>query len=253
MGSSGQEPNAERRKLCLIQSGSSQRRPLDFHSFRRAYDTALADANVNVQNAMPLAGHRNASTHMLYVMRTGRLATPSTALPSLAKIGLRRAPNAARLLLDEVDGQNTNGTSTVRQGAVFSGNLEIGLGHPISNLEPGLGSPGSENIVGHEGLEPSTNGLRIHTGGGTERRESGISAGSRGGSGARELSGTPEQAEVCRTADPVEAALANALQGATAAGQWAVVSQLAAELEARRRAPEMEQPTSAVVIPLRPR
>jgi integrase len=57
--------DAERRKLCLIQSGSSQLRPLDFHSFRRAYNTALADANVNVQTAMRLAGHRNASTHML--------------------------------------------------------------------------------------------------------------------------------------------------------------------------------------------
>jgi hypothetical protein len=48
--------NAERRKLCQIQSGSSQLRPLDFHSFRRAYNTALADANVNVQTAMRLAG-----------------------------------------------------------------------------------------------------------------------------------------------------------------------------------------------------
>jgi hypothetical protein len=37
-------------------------------------------------------------------------------------------------------------------------------------------------------------------------------------------------------ADAVEAALAKALEGATAAGRWDVVSQLAGELEARRLA-----------------
>lgn len=47
-----------------------------------------------------------------------------------------------------------------------------------------------------------------------------------------------------------EAALADALRGATAAGEWAVVSQLAAELEARRRAREAQQTGTAAVIPL---
>jgi hypothetical protein len=37
-------------------------------------------------------------------------------------------------------------------------------------------------------------------------------------------------------ADPIEAAVAEALRGATAAGQWSVVAQLARELEARREA-----------------
>jgi hypothetical protein len=36
--------------------------------------------------------------------------------------------------------------------------------------------------------------------------------------------------------DPVEAVLADALRAATAAGQWGVVSELAAELKARREA-----------------
>ncbi len=36
--------------------------------------------------------------------------------------------------------------------------------------------------------------------------------------------------------DVVEAALAEALRGATAAGRWEVVAQLARELEARREA-----------------
>jgi hypothetical protein len=103
--------------------------------------------------------------------------------------------------------------------------------------------------VGHEGLEPSTNGLRIPAGGATEARESGISAESRTGSSAEERSGTTEQAEVCRTVDPVDAALAEALRGATAAGQWSVVSQLASELEARRLS--REPASSGTVIPIR--
>jgi hypothetical protein len=37
-----------------------------------------------------------------------------------------------------------------------------------------------------------------------------------------------------RVVDPVEAALTKALEGATAAGEWSTVAQLARELEARR-------------------
>jgi hypothetical protein len=56
---------------------------------------------------------------------------------------------------------------------------------------------------------------------------------------------TPECADgVQRTdgLDPIEGALADALKGATAAGEWQVVAQLAAELQARResrQAPEV--------------
>jgi hypothetical protein len=39
-----------------------------------------------------------------------------------------------------------------------------------------------------------------------------------------------------RFVDPIEAALAKALEGATAAGEWSTVAQLARELEARRKA-----------------
>lgn len=59
---------------------------LDFHSFRRAYSTALADANVNLQTAMALTGHRKAETHMRYVDKLKRqkpLATPAEVLPKL--------------------------------------------------------------------------------------------------------------------------------------------------------------------------
>jgi len=72
----------QRRPFCLIQAGSENYLPLDFHSFRRAYNTGLARAGVNVQTAMRLAGHRNPSTHMRYVMNTESLSAPSAALPA---------------------------------------------------------------------------------------------------------------------------------------------------------------------------
>ena len=59
--------------------------PVDFHSFRRAFNTALAEAGVNVQHAMHLAGHSDTKTHMRYVMQTtamGRI--PAAAVPRLA-------------------------------------------------------------------------------------------------------------------------------------------------------------------------
>jgi hypothetical protein len=58
--------------------------PVDFHSFRRAFNTALAEARVNVQQAMSLASHWDARTHMRYVMRTRAMRTiPEAAIPRL--------------------------------------------------------------------------------------------------------------------------------------------------------------------------
>ncbi len=66
--------------------------PVDFHSFRRAFNTALAEAGVNVQHAMHLAGHSDAKTHMRYVMQAPALRTiPAAALP-------RRLPKAASIV-----------------------------------------------------------------------------------------------------------------------------------------------------------
>ncbi len=81
---------ASAKALCEIQSGSDETRPLDFHSFRRSFNTALAAAGVNVQMAMALAGHRSASTHMVYVkLAEGALQMPAAALPSLSADVLR--------------------------------------------------------------------------------------------------------------------------------------------------------------------
>jgi integrase len=57
---------------------------VDFHSFRRAFNTALAEAGVNVQQAMHLAGHSDPKVHAMYVMSTRRMQQiPAAALPQL--------------------------------------------------------------------------------------------------------------------------------------------------------------------------
>src|SRR4029077_15963719 len=64
--------------------------PVDFHSFRRAFNTALAGAGVNMQRAMHLAGHSDAKTHGLYVMRSPEMrSTPDAALPRLQGVAIR--------------------------------------------------------------------------------------------------------------------------------------------------------------------
>jgi integrase len=79
------EAEERARGLCLIQAGSDEHKALDFHSFRRAFNTGLALAGLNVQQAMKLAGHRNAATHMRYVRITESLEIPLAALPTLSK------------------------------------------------------------------------------------------------------------------------------------------------------------------------
>jgi hypothetical protein len=61
-------------------------RRVDFHSFRRAYNRALARAGVNVQQAMVLAAHSDAATHMGYVRDVDAQAhVPVGALPSFSQ------------------------------------------------------------------------------------------------------------------------------------------------------------------------
>lgn len=56
--------------------------PVDFHSFRRAFSTGLAEAGVNAQQAMVLAGHADPRAHARYIMETEKLArVPEATLP----------------------------------------------------------------------------------------------------------------------------------------------------------------------------
>jgi integrase len=67
--------------------------PVDFHSFRRAYATALAATGVNLQTAMRLAGHASSKTHDGYVkLATKPLAAPPAAMPRIRAAVLGSAP-----------------------------------------------------------------------------------------------------------------------------------------------------------------
>ncbi|MEO8902404.1 MAG: tyrosine-type recombinase/integrase, partial [Polyangiaceae bacterium] len=56
---------------------------VDFHSFRRAYATALAETDTDARLAMRLSGHKSMATHDLYVLRSGTMRVPEAALPKV--------------------------------------------------------------------------------------------------------------------------------------------------------------------------
>lgn len=67
----------------LFEEGS-RTRPVDFHSWRRAYVQALADADVNAQQAAALAGHASLAAHAMYLGGSDRARRlPAGALPNL--------------------------------------------------------------------------------------------------------------------------------------------------------------------------
>jgi integrase len=90
---------AGRLRKALLRMGITRReihadteltRRADFHSFRRAFSTSLAEAGVNVQTAMVLANHSDARVHALYVVRSDAMrVVPAACVPVL--------PDAAQL------------------------------------------------------------------------------------------------------------------------------------------------------------
>lgn len=51
-------------------------KPVDFHSFRRSFKQALADAGVELQTAMALSGASDAKAHHRYLASTGKRPYP---------------------------------------------------------------------------------------------------------------------------------------------------------------------------------
>jgi|HubBroStandDraft_1064217.scaffolds.fasta_scaffold154025_2 hypothetical protein len=105
-----------------IYSDTPVSRRVDFHSFRRAYNTALAGAGVNVQTAVGLASHYP-KTHMRYVMaaEAARLV-PAAALPIID-------PTLARRLLSPAVTHRPS--NDVRDGA----QVVVSLGERDTSLE----------------------------------------------------------------------------------------------------------------------
>jgi len=124
--------------------------PVDFHSFRRAFNTALAEAGVNVQHAMHLADPK---THMRYVMNTTAMRTiPDAALPRLPARRLveaigrddsRHADNdsdvADVLAIHRIVTARDDSTETqvaARKGVRTTVRLPQGISAPTAGLEP---------------------------------------------------------------------------------------------------------------------
>lgn len=82
-------------------TGGSKR--ADFHSFRRLYCTSLAIAEVNIQQAMELAGHRRAETALRYV----KLARKMMAAPAASKPKRSLATAARTHAADTAAGSDT--------------------------------------------------------------------------------------------------------------------------------------------------
>ncbi len=197
------------RELELLEE-SEMTKPVDFHSFRRAYKQALANANVDIQQAMHLSGSSDLKAHQRYLVNTKRMRTlPEAALPRVGILDMRHVQNSdsgSRGQLtrsDEIDYTGASfpkddGRITQRQSATFTRPQEAAVeaflppSTPEAELDKGPESAGSES--------PCLN-------------------------------------SVSKISDP-EAALVNALSAATAAGQWDVVTMLAEELRARRLARE---------------
>jgi integrase len=85
--------HAHRLRKALLRAGvgrhelhvdTATTRRADFHSFRRAFSTALANVGANVQLASRLAGHADLSAHNRYLMESEPMRTiPEAAVPKL--------------------------------------------------------------------------------------------------------------------------------------------------------------------------
>lgn len=121
--------------------------PVDFHSFRRAFNTALAVSGVNVQTAMRLAGHADERTHMRYVMDAPALRhIPAAVIPVLYSgtggddsirqiVKTRRAtqdsnlrpsaPEGDAALRNAPQSEAASGRNGADLGAVFAGLIRV--------------------------------------------------------------------------------------------------------------------------------
>lgn len=124
------------RRPELHESGELSKR-VDFHSFRRAFATAIADSGLNAQTAMRLAGHAKLETHLRYVSQLKRLAAPDGVL-SQATRRLLETEAANQQESSGADGTRTRGLRRDRQKAkrffrFFSG--AFGSGSPRGSAE----------------------------------------------------------------------------------------------------------------------
>jgi len=124
--------------------------PVDFHSFRRAFASALAEAGVNVQHAMHLTAHSDPRVHARYVMRTTAMRSiPEAAIPRLPAGGF--APVAATPH-DALERARAVGIVTVRDDSALEAPEALGASTPSAPGPWAISAPAA-------GLEPATRRL----------------------------------------------------------------------------------------------
>jgi hypothetical protein len=224
--------------------------PLDFHSFRRAFNTALAAAGVNVQKAMKLAGHSNAATHMRYVMQTPDMRTiPTAALPNLEAVAIRCDSPRSRANHRGAEGEAEEDEDEANR---------VKSSVCVDSQRPNKPLLGDSNTLGFtENHEPAADQLqravaepapaapaphdpaeRCEVAPPAEPSDAAVPSPVPPPSGSTAASSA--------LVDVVDAALAAALERAAAAGEWSTAATLAGELAARRAAREAN-PNGAVV------
>ena len=96
------EPNPREREL--LEDGEFTR-ATDFHSVRRAFKQALADAGLDLQASMALSGASDVKAHQRYLMNTSKMRTvPESAIPILG---------AARAFIPLLPGDSDRETSVI--------------------------------------------------------------------------------------------------------------------------------------------
>lgn len=99
-------------------------RPVDFHSFRRAFKQALVEADLDVQKTMALSGSTDVKAHFRYLNNTSRArALPDAAVPNIGTVVAKIQKPA--LTVEEGDGYlhafpKDDGRITQRQSATFT-------------------------------------------------------------------------------------------------------------------------------------
>jgi integrase len=111
--------------------------PVDFHSFRRAFNTALAEAGVNVQHAMHLASHADAKVHSRYVMSTKAMRTiPSAALPRLPIEALADLSETPGIVTGRDDSTRLSSLAAMQLRGIFVGTTGIEPATPTVSRRP---------------------------------------------------------------------------------------------------------------------
>jgi hypothetical protein len=122
--------------------------PVDFHSFRRAFNTALAEAGVDVQRAMQLAARSDPRVHARYVMRTAAMREiPSEALPSLAAVAPSR------------EGSDPRAEAAVEARIVTGRDDSTEIGRPLERHVRVTSQSRKGFVAPTAGLEPATRRL----------------------------------------------------------------------------------------------